>query len=126
MTKKSLLFIGIFLLVVGILIRSSTDFGSLGLILILVGVACKTLYIIGKIKTGEYIPGKEMYLLITGLALFLGGIYMRKNNLDAGTISANVFIFIGLSLKILFIIGFVRKVKAARHKHLNTNLGASK
>ena len=119
MTKKSLLFIGIFLLVVGILTRSSTDFGSLGLILILVGVACKTLYIIGKIKTGEYIPGKEMYLLITGLALFLGGIYMRKNNLDAGSIPANAFIFTGLTLKILFIIGFVRKLKATRHKKIN-------
>ena len=119
MTKKSLLFIGIFLLLVGIFIRRLTDFNSVGLILILVGVACKTIYIIGKVKSGEYTPGRELYLLISGLILFLGGIYMRKNNLEVGSIPTIAFIITGLTLKILFIIGFIRNLKAARLKNLN-------
>ena len=117
MTKKSLLFIGILLLVIGILIRKLTEWDGIGLLLILAGVACKTIYIIGKIKTGEYKPGTELYFLIIGLILFLGGIYMIKNNLDPGLIPAVAFIIIGLTLKIVFIILFILKLKSARLKN---------
>lgn len=126
MTKKSLLFIGIFLLVIGILIRKLTDFESVGLVLILGGVACKTIYIFGKIKTGEYKPGRELYFLFIGLILFLGGIYMRKNNLEPFAL-AIAFIISGLSLKIIFIIWFIKKLKDARIKGVernNTNLSS--
>ena len=126
MTKKSLLFIGIFLLVIGILIRRLTDFENIGLLLILGGVVCKTIYILGKIKTGEYKPGRELYFLFIGLILFLGGIYMRKNNLDL-FIPALVLIIIGLSLKFIFIILFIKQLKEARIKSVernNTNLSS--
>jgi len=120
MTKKSLLFIGIFLLVVGILIRKITDFENVGLLLIIGGVACKTIYIFGKIKTGEYKPGRELYFLFIGLILFLGGIYMRKNNLDL-FIPALVLIIVGLSLKIIFIIWFIKKLKDSRVNGVERN-----
>lgn len=120
MTKKLLLFIGIFLLIIGIVIRKLTDFESIGLVLIIGGVACKTIYIIGKIKTGEYKPGKELYFLLSGLVLFLGGIYMRKNDLDL-FIPALVYIIVGLSLKIIFIIWFIKKLKDARIKNVERN-----
>lgn len=120
MTKKSLLFIGIFLLVIGILIRKLTDFESVGLVLILIGVACKTIYIIGKIKTGEYKPGRELYFLFIGLILFLGGIYMRKENVGF-FIPAIIFIITGLSLKIIFIVLFIKKLKDARLKGVERN-----
>lgn len=120
MTKKSLLFIGIFLLVIGILIRKLTDFESVGLVLILIGVACKTIYIIGKIKTGEYKPGRELYFLFIGLILFLGGIYMRKENVEF-FIPAIIFIITGLSLKIIFIVLFIKKLKDARLKGVERN-----
>ncbi|MDN3642083.1 hypothetical protein QWY87_05185 [Lutimonas halocynthiae] len=126
MTKKSLLFIGIFLLIIGILIRKLTDFESIGLVLIIGGVACKTIYIFGKIKTGEYKPGRELYFLFIGLILFLGGIYMRKHDLDF-FIPALVLIIVGLSLKIIFIIWFIKKLKDARIKDVennNTNLSS--
>lgn len=126
MTKKSLLFIGIFLLIIGILIRKLTDFESIGLVLIIAGVACKTIYILGKMKTGEYIPGRELYFLFVGLILFLGGIYMRKTHLEL-FIPALAFIITGLSLKIIFIIWFIKKLKDARLKSVerdNTNLSS--
>lgn len=126
MTKKSLLFIGIFLLIIGILIRKLTDFESIGLVLIIAGVACKTIYILGKIKTGEYKPGRELYFLFLGLILFLGGIYMRKTHLEL-FIPALAFIITGLSLKIIFIIWFIKKLKDARLKSVerdNTNLSS--
>lgn len=120
MTKKSLLFIGIFLLIIGILIRKLTDFESIGLVLILVGVACKTIYIIAKVTTGEYKPGRELYFLLIGLILFLVGIYMTKNNHEL-FIPATVFIIIGLSLKIIFIIWFIRKLKDTSVKGVERN-----
>ncbi len=113
MTRKSLLFIGIFLLVIGILIRNLSDLDILGLILILTGVACKTIYIIAKAKSGEYKPGKELIWLFLGLALFLTGLVLRSN--FPGMISS-VLIISGLSLKLLFILIFIRKVNA--HKIL--------
>jgi threonine/homoserine efflux transporter RhtA len=108
MTKKSLLFIGIFLLIIGILIRKLSDLDILGLILILTGVACKTIYIIAKVKSGEYKPGKELIWLFLGLALFLTGLVLKWNS--PGIIS-NALIVSGLSLKLLFILIFIRKVK---------------
>jgi len=113
MTRKLLLFIGIFLLVIGILIRKLSDLDILGLILILTGVGCKTIYIIAKAKSGEYKPGKELIWLFLGLALFLTGLVLKSNS--PGMIST-VLIISGLILKLLFILIFIRKVKA--HKTL--------
>ena len=120
MAKKSLLFIGIFLLIIGILIRKLTDFESIGLVLIIAGVACKTIYILGKMKTGEYIPGRELYFLFVGLILFLGGIYMRKTQLEF-FIPAIAYIIVGLSLKIIFIIWFIKKLREASAKGVEKN-----
>jgi 1,4-dihydroxy-2-naphthoate octaprenyltransferase len=114
MAKKSWLFIGIILLVIGILIRRLSELDAIGLILILGGVAFKTIYIIGKMKSGEYKPGLEMSLLVIGLLLFLGGIYMRNNDLELLLIPALFFIIAGLALKVMFIIGFIKKLKESR------------
>jgi len=113
MHSKKLLFIGIGLLVIGIVFRKFTDMTGLGLSMIIIGVACKTIYIIAKAKRGEYKPGKELIWLFLGLALFLTGLVLKSNS--PGMISA-VLIISGLSLKLLFILIFIRKVNA--HKTL--------
>ena len=108
MQSKKLLFIGIALLILGIVFRKFTDMTGLGLSMILIGVGCKTIYIISKAKSGEYKPGKELVWLFLGLALFLTGLIVRSNS--PGLI-ATVLIVAGLSLKLLFILLFIRKVK---------------
>ena len=113
MRSKKLLFVGIALLVIGIVFRKFTDMTGLGLSIILIGVGCKTIYIIAKAKSGEYMPGKELIWLFLGLALFLTGLVLRSNS--PGMIST-VLIISGLILKLLFILIFIRKVKA--HKTL--------
>ena len=109
MQSKNLLFIGIVLLVLGIVLRKFTDMAGLGLSLILIGVACKTVYIIAKAKSGEYKPGKELIWLFLGLALFLTGLVIRSNS--PGVIPT-ILVVTGLSLKLFFIVLFIRKVKA--------------
>ena len=79
MQSKKLLFIGIALLVLGIVLRKFTDMTGLGLSMILIGVGCKTIYIIAKAKSGEYKPGKELIWLFLGLALFLAGLVIKSN-----------------------------------------------
>ena len=113
MHSKKLLFIGIALLVLGIVFRKFTDMTGLGLSMILIGVGCKTIYIIAKANSGEYKPGKELIWLFLGLALFLTGLVLKSNS--PGMIST-VLIISGLILKLLFILIFIRKVKT--HKTL--------
>jgi len=113
MQSKKLLFIGIALLILGIVFRKFTDMTGLGLLMILIGVGCKTIYIIAKTKSGEYKPGKELIWLFLGLALFLTGLVLKSNS--PGILPA-VLIVSGLSLKLLFILIFIKKVKT--HKTL--------
>ena len=112
------MFTGIFLLILGIIIRKMTSFQLIGLILIIAGVLCKTVYIISKARSGEYIPGKELIFLVVGLLLFLTGLYMR--NLEQNLIDPTYLIVIGLGLKILFIIRFIQIVRKVKVKSQNT------
>lgn len=109
MKSKKLLFLGIILLVGGIMFRKLTDMTGMGLLLILTGVACKTIYIIAKAKSGEYKPGQELIWLILGLFLFLSGLILKANN--PGLFSG-LIIGIGLSLKVAFIIIFIKKTRS--------------
>ena len=110
MGSKKVLFLGIVLLIIGIIVRKLTAFEMAGLMLILVGVLCKTLYIIAKVKSGEYRPGKELAYLVLGLCLFLLGIYLRKS--DQSLEYPVYMIAIGIVLKVIFIISFIKIVKS--------------
>jgi len=116
MQSKKLLFIGIALLILGIVFRKFTDMTGLGLLMILIGVGCKTIYIIAKTKSGEYKPGKELIWLFLGLALFLTGLVLKSNNPG---ILPTVLIVSGLSLKLLFILIFIKKVKPIKRCSIN-------
>jgi len=109
MARKSLLFVGIVLLVVGILIRKLAGLDVFGLLMIITGVICKTVYIVAKARSGEYKPGKELIFLGVGLVLFLSGLYLRKH--DQNLSYPIYMIVVGLMLKIVFIVRFVQIVK---------------
>ncbi len=111
MPSKNVLFAGILLLLVGIVVRKATSFASVGLIMILLGVACKTYYIVGAIRAGVYRPGAEIWLLFVGLALFLGGLYLRSTGF---VIDPLYLIVTGLALKILFVVRFVQLIRQSR------------
>ena len=107
---KKILFIGIILLIAGIIIKKVLLLNLLGLILIITGVTCKAFYIITKVKTGEYKPGKEVIFLVVGLSIFFTGIYFQKINYSL--IEPIYLIVLGLSLKVIFIILFIKEIKA--------------
>ena len=109
--KKIVLFSGIGLLIVGILLRKLSEYPLFGLTLILAGVGLKMYYIIQAIRSGLYEPGKEMWLLIVGLSLFLTGLYFRGKDF---AVSPVYLIAIGIGLKILFIVRFIQLVRVKR------------
>lgn len=115
--KKTVLFAGIGLLILGILMRKLSAYPTIGLVLILLGVALKTYYIIRAIRSGLYQPGRELWLLLAGLAFFLGGLYLRSKNLVS---DPTYLIVLGLGLKVLFIIRFIQIVRLNRQKGIES------
>lgn len=107
---KTLLFLGIILLIAGILLRKLIHMNVFGLILIITGVALKAIYILAKFKSGDYKPGKELIFLIAGLILFFTGLYLK--NMNQTLIKPTYLIVFGLTLKVIFIILFIKVVRS--------------
>ena len=112
MKSKGLLFIGIILLVFGIVLKKSTQMDALGLASIITGVTLKSIYILSKVRSGEYKPGKEVIFLIVGLILFFTGLYLR--NINQTHIKPIYLIICGITFKLIFIIRFIQIVKSAK------------
>ena len=112
MKSKALLFTGIILLVIGIVLKKMTQMDTIGLALIITGVSFKSIYILAKVRSGEYNPGKELIFLITGLLLFFIGLYFR--GIEQPIIKPIYLIVLGISLKIIFIIKFIQIVKSGK------------
>ena len=108
MKTKWPLFLGIFLLILGILLRKALDFPLIGLAMILFGVGLKTYYILDKVRKGEYRPGSELWFLFIGLALFFFGLYLKNKET---AIEPLYLILTGIGLKIVFIIRFIRMTR---------------
>lgn len=119
MNSKILLFSGVVLLVIGILLRKMTELEIIGLILIIIGVTCKSTYIVWKARTGEYKPGKELFALALGLSLFFTGLYLRGS--EQNLINPIYLIVLGITLKLIFVIRFIqisRSLRIARNSQL--------
>ena len=110
MKSKSLLFTGIILLVVGILLKKMTQMDVIGLAAIIIGVTCKSIYIISKARSGEYKPGTELFILAMGLLLFFTGLYLR--GIEQNLIKPIYLIVLGITLKIIFIIKFIQIIRS--------------
>ena len=117
MSSKFLLFSGIILLIIGILLRKLTELEVIGLILIIIGVTCKSTYIVMKARNGEYKPGKELFALALGLLLFFTGLYLRGS--DQSFINPLYLIVSGITLKIVFIVRFIQITRSQRTTNIN-------
>ena len=82
------------------------------MVLIFTGVTLKTIYILAKVKSGEYKPGKELFFLVVGLILFLTGLYLR--GIDQTLIKPIYLIVFGIALKSTFIIRFIQIVRSGK------------
>ena len=112
MKLKIVLFIGIILLVLGILIKNLIHMDVLGFIFIITGVIFKVFYILVKVKSGEYKPGKELFYLVIGLVLFFTGLYLQ--NINQTYIKPIFLIVVGLTLKVIFIMRFIQIVQSEK------------
>ncbi len=105
-----LIFVGLFLLIAGIVMKYVTDLNVLPVILMAAGGLFKLAYILLKIVRREYKPGFEVLLLLSGLLLFFTGKNLQR---DPDIAYAMFMMITGIGLKILFVLLFIRK---RRHK----------
>jgi FtsH-binding integral membrane protein len=111
MKSKKTLFAGIIILIMGIVLKKTTDLTALSIAFMVAGVLLKTLYIVSKAQSGEYKPGMELFFVFMGLSLFFTGIYFRNEGINP---LGSILFFTGIGLKIVFIILFIKKVKRQR------------
>ena len=105
--SKWKLFLGLILLTLGIVLRLFTEQDTLAVSLIILGVLLKAGHIVGMIQKKSYQPGIELIILGLGLSLFFFGLYICQDDNFA-----RFFIIIGLALKIVFVVLFIRKMKS--------------
>ena len=112
MKSKYLLFTGIILLTTGIFLKATKQSEFLGLSLIAIGVICKLIYILLKMKNGDYKAGKEFFVLGLGLILMFTGLYgLDPENIYLKPI---YFIVLGITLKIIFVVWFIRIIRSKK------------
>lgn len=111
MKSKWPLYLGIVLLTLGIILKTTGNFNPYALIILLSGVAFKISYIVINIANGKYKPGKEMLLLVVGLSLFLTGVYFKANPRELH----HAFLMApGIALKVGFILVFILKMRRTK------------
>ena len=110
MRLNFLLFLGIILVVIGVLIKSIYQLDKTGILVIIIGVICKLIYIISKTRNGTYKPGKEVLILILGLLFFFMGLY----NITIGHsyLKPLYLIIIGIILKFIFVYKFIQSINS--------------
>jgi uncharacterized membrane-anchored protein len=107
MKSKLLIYIGIVTLVTGILLRVAEIAEIMGLVLIILGAALKSTYIILKWIKKDYKPGVELLFLAIGLSLFL--CFRCSTHPWAWEL-----MILGVGFKIVFVLFFIRKMRGRR------------
>lgn len=108
MKSKVLIYAGILLILSGLAINLLTSYDILSWGLILGGAMCKISYLVIKMTNGSYRPGFELLLLLSGLTIFFLGKYNGIRSMEQYN---DWFIITGITLKIAFVILFIRKIR---------------
>jgi len=103
---KRLIYVGIILLSIGLALRYFSEYQILATLLIAGGILGKVAYLLIRLKSKFYKPGIELLFLITGLALFFLGLYLKSAN---GNHLYIYFMLSGILLKVVFVIKFIKK-----------------
>ncbi len=107
MRKKILLYIGILLLVIGIILKFTVASSFVSYSFILVGIALKLIYLIKSVVTKEVKLGGEMFLLIIGISLVLIGTHLKTTS--NYFMLHPVLITVGVVCKIIFVAVWIKK-----------------
>ena len=106
-----LLFVGLGLLMLGIVFNRLTEDAVWPVLVLLTGVGLKFIYISFKIIRNGYRPGVEMLFLVTGLILFFTGLHLSPDANTAIVSFPNALRLTGVLFKIIFIVLFIRKIR---------------
>lgn len=108
MRKKILLYLGILLLVTGIILKVIIASGVIPHTFIIAGITLKMIYLIRAIVTKEVKLGAEIFLLIIGISMVLIGAHLKTTS--NYFMLHPVFITVGVVCKIIFVAVWIKKV----------------
>jgi hypothetical protein len=111
MKSKYILYIGILLLVAGILLRYFSPYVEVGLGLVLIGVILKLSYVSLAMLRGKYKPKAEILLLLFGLGFLFLGLWHKLN---VSEFVGYGMIVSAVVLKLIFVILFIRKIRQGK------------
>lgn len=111
MKSKYFLYIGILLLLVGILLRYFSPYVEVGLGLVLIGVILKLSYLSLAMLRRKYKPRAEILLLVLGLGFLFLGLWHKLN---VSELVGYGMIVIAVVLKLIFISLFIRKTRQSK------------
>lgn len=107
MRKKILLYVGILLLVVGLILKFTVTSNFISYSFIIAGIALKLIYLIKSVVTKEVKLGGEMFLLIIGISFVLIGAHLKTTS--NYFMLHPVLITVGVVCKIIFVAVWIKK-----------------
>ncbi len=107
MRKKTLLYIGILLLVTGIILKFIVASNFISFPFIISGIILKLIYLIRSIVTKEVKLGGEIFLLIIGISFVLIGGHLKTTS--NYFMLHPVLITVGVVCKIIFVAVWIKK-----------------
>lgn len=108
-------FISIFssvLLTLGVIVRCMQADRIWTILFFSIGGSLKLFMILFSLYNKTYKPGKEIFLLLTGLAVFFTGMYLRKIGFEY----ALYIMYAGLSMKVVFVFLYSKSKRALKDK----------
>ncbi len=110
---KPLVVIGGILIVIGIVLKAFKVDGIIPILCFAFGGGLKSMYLYLGVKSGRFVIGRELVLLIVGVLLVIGAVVVRK--LPEILMFSSVWLLVtGLLLKALFIVLFVKRQKVMK------------
>ena len=101
---------GVALLMLGVILRFTGVPASIFLVCMVSGILLKIYCIVILTRKNLYKPGPEMLLLLLGLTLFFSSMVMKQ----LGIAPYFYFMITGLTLKLVFVILFIRKTATVK------------
>lgn len=111
MKRKKYLYLGIVLLVTGVVLRTLGLWGYTPYFLIVLGAVSKITFMYQSLKSRGLKLGYELLVLYAGLIIFFSGMYLRNNNLWE---FAWLMMIVGIFFKVSFVGLFVRRLKTKK------------
>lgn len=105
---KIFIYVGIFFILIGIILRYYFDKALIGVLLIILGAISKLIFLFISVLTKKIKIGYEIFFLILGLLFVFIGIKFKAT--ESYFMLHPIFMSVGVILKIIFVVLWINKM----------------